>query len=386
MSNLIAPLIPAIFSAVDVVSRELVGFAPSVTRNSTAERVGVGQTITYPIAPTMQTEDVIPSMNLSTPPDVTFGVGTMAITKSKKQAFAYTGEEEKSIGSGGPGMLSMQGMQIAQAIRALVNEIEVDIALEAARGASRAFGVSGTTPFAADNLGDLAQIKKILDDNGAPNSGRSIVLNTDASTSLITQKNLTRVNEAGNQLTLRQGELIDLYGMSVKDSAGLRSKVKGTAAGSTTNAAGYAVGATVITLAAAGTGTITAGDVVTFAGDTNKYVVAVGDADVSNGGTITLAKPGLRVAIPAAATAVTLANTYLPSVGFSQDAIQLLTRLPAKPMGGDARKAEQIVVDPRSGLAFEFSVWEGERMNKYEVACAWGVKASKSEHIAMLLG
>jgi hypothetical protein len=386
MPNIIAPLIPAIYSAVEVVSRELVGFAPSVTRNSTADAVAVGQTVTYPIAPTMQTQDVIPSMNLSTPPDVTFGIGTMAITKSKKQAFAYTGEEQKGLSSGGPGMLSMQAMQIAQAIRALVNEIEVDIALEAARGASRAFGTPGTVPFSADNLGDLAQVKKILDDNGAPNFGRSVVLNTEASTSLITQKNLTRVNEAGSQLTLRQGELVDLYGMSVKDTAGIRSKIKGTGAGMTTNAAGYAVGATVITLAAAGTGTVTAGDVVSFAGDTNKYVVAVGDADVSNGGTITLAEPGLRVAIPAASTAITIANTYLPSVAFSQDAIQLLTRLPAQPVGGDARIAQQIVVDPRSGLAFEFSIWHGERMNKYEVACAWGVKANKPNHIALLLG
>ena len=73
----------------------------------------------------------------------------------------------------------------------------------------------------------------------------------------------------------------------------------------TTNAAGYAVGSTNITLAPAGTGQINAGDIISFSGDTNLYVVQTGDTDVSNGGTIVLQAPGLRVAIPAAATAIT---------------------------------------------------------------------------------
>jgi len=84
------------------------------------------------------------------------------------------------------------------------------------------------------------------------------------------------------------------------------SETKGTASGATTDATGYSIGTTTITLASAGTGTIIAGDRVTFAGDTVKYVVTSGDADVSNGGTITIASPGLLTAIPASATAITV--------------------------------------------------------------------------------
>lgn len=78
----------------------------------------------------------------------------------------------------------------------------------------------------------------------------------------------------------------------------------GTASGATTDATGYSIGATVITLASAGTGSILAGDKVQFAGDTKKYTVSSGDADVSNGGTITI--EALTTAIPASATAITL--------------------------------------------------------------------------------
>ncbi len=161
---------------------------------------------------------------------------------------------------------------------------------------------------------------------------------------------------------------------------------KGTGASATTNAAGYAIGATVITLAAAGTGTIKVGDAITFAGDTNPYQVVSGDADVSNAGTITIAEPGLRVAITTAATAITVGNSYMPNVAFSSDAMRLLARAPAKPAEGDARIDEYILTDPRSGLSFEISVWAGNRMVAYQVALAWGVKAVKAPHITLLRG
>ncbi len=80
----------------------------------------------------------------------------------------------------------------------------------------------------------------------------------------------------------------------------------GTAASSTTNNAGYAVGATAITLAATGTGHVSAGDSIRFANDPNSYTVLTGCKDVSAGGGIVLAAPGLRVAIPTSNTAITI--------------------------------------------------------------------------------
>jgi len=77
----------------------------------------------------------------------------------------------------------------------------------------------------------------------------------------------------------------------------------GTGNGTQTDAAGYAVGATTIGIAAVGTGKINAGQVIKFKGDDNGYAVATGLDDISLGGTITLQTP-LRVAIPAAQTDV----------------------------------------------------------------------------------
>lgn len=382
--NVLTGLIPDLFAGLDVVSRELVGFVPSVARNSTAERAAVGEAVKYHITRAANISDIVPAMTVPEPTNQTVDNGSITITKSRAAEFGFTGEEQKGLNNG-PGALSVQADMFAQALRGLVNEIESDLAATAYKAASRATGTAGTTPFGT-NLGDTAQLRKILDDNGAPLGERMLVGSTGMGASLRTLSQLTKANEAGTTMTMRDGQLLDLHGFSIKESGQAKSHTKGTAAGATTNTAGYAIGATVITLAAAGTGTIVAGDVITFTGDTNKYVVVSGDADVSNGGTITLAKPGLRVAIATSATNITVGGSYTASVGFVRSAIQLAMRAPALPDGGDAADARFQLTDPRSGLTFEVSAYGGYRKRRFEVAAAWGTKAVKEEHIAELLG
>jgi len=180
--------------------------------------------------------------------------------------------------------------------------------------------------------------------------------------------------------------LLDVSGMSLRESAQIATPAVGTGASATTNDAGYAVGATVLTLASAGTGTIVAGDVVTFAGDGNKYLVASGDADVSGGGTITLAAPGLRVAMSAATKAITVVAAAARNMVFNRGAIVLATRMPERPAQGDKAIDVTSITDPRSGLTFEVSMYPGYRKMVYEVSLAWGFANIKPEHTALLLG
>jgi glutamate/tyrosine decarboxylase-like PLP-dependent enzyme len=85
----------------------------------------------------------------------------------------------------GSGYLSVQADQFAQALRALTNEIEADVAAAARAGASRAIGTAGTTPFGADTS-DVANVRKVLMDNGAPQSDLQLVIDTSAGAKLRT--------------------------------------------------------------------------------------------------------------------------------------------------------------------------------------------------------
>lgn len=389
-ANTLTRLIPDLYAAVDVVSRELVGMIPSVMRDATTERAAVGQSVVWPITPVLGTFNVTPAMAVPEPTDRTIANDTMTITKSKGVEFGWTGEEQRGLNANGPGHLTIQADLFAQGLRTLANEIEADLVTEAAANGVYATGTAGTTPFAT-TVGDSAQVRKLLDDAGAPASERSLIIDTSAGAALRTLQNLTRVNEAGTSMTLRDGELLNLNGLSIKETGQPNTiAVYGTGASATTNATGYAKGATTITLASAGTGTIIAGDFISFAGDSTKYRVATGDADVSNGGTVVLAFPGLMKPIAAVATAITVARPasgpYTRNIAFSRNAMRLAARAPALPDGGDLAMERMNITDIRSGLTFEVSLYPGYRKIRAEVAIAWGVKAAKKEHIAILLG
>ena len=383
MPNTLTNLIPAAYRALNVVSRELVGFIPSVQLDPSADMLAANQTIYIPAAPVNSAgKDITPAMAFPTAAYQTIGTKSHTLSKQRAFPFSWTNEERMSVNAG-PGYLSINEQQIAQALRAAVNEIEVDIAVAAKNGASRAFGATaGTAPV----LADWAQAKKILDDNGAPSTDRTSVFDTTAGVALRSTSNLYKVNEAGDGGSLlRQGLLGNLFGFNLRESAQIQTTTKGTAASATVNADGYAVGATVLTLSSAGTGTILAGDIITFAGDTNKYVVASGDADVSNGGTITLAEPGLRVAMSAATKAITVFGTSARNTAFSRNSILLSTRLPAS-VQGDLATDRQVITDPLSGISFELSMYPGDRMVHYEVGVCWGVTVIKPEHLAIIVG
>lgn len=380
MANTLTSLIPSLYASLDVISRELVGCIPACTRDATTERAAVGQTVLAFKAPAATAGDITPGVTPPNDGDQTIGNVSLTITKARRVPFRWTGEEERGLNNNGAGANAIKQSQMAQAMRTLVNEMEIDCVSAARVASSRAFGTAGTTPFASA-LGDPAQLRKILDDNGAPSNDRALIIDTSAGAALRTLAQLTKANEAGTTLTLREGELLNLHGFSIHESAGVVATTKGTGASYTTNTAGYAVGATAITLIT-GTGTILAGDVVTFAGDTNKYVVAT----ALTGGVVTLATPGLKVAIAAAATALTVGNTATSNVGFSSSSLILATRAPALPDGGDMAVDRIMITDPRSGISFEVAMYAQYRQMQYEISAAWGVKGIKSEHSAILLG
>lgn len=387
MPNTLTAVLPTIYEALDVVSRELVGFIPAVTRNSTAERAAVSQNITYPVVPSIVTENITPGVSPASSGDQTIGSLTMTISKSKAAPIRWTGEEQRSLSVGDrPQLGNILRDQFAQAFRALVNEVEADLGALYVE-ASRAYGTAGTSPFGTNNdFTDLSNVYAILDQNGAPTTDRHLVLDSLAMANLRgKQSQVFKVNEAGTAETLRTGAISnDLMGFMIHNSAQVRSHTKGTGTGYlVNNASGYAVGSTTIA-ADTGSGTIVAGDILTNsqAGrDANKYVVKTALAT----GSLTIANPGNLIAW-VDNDSLAVGNNYRANLAFSRNAIHLVTRQPAMPEGGDDADDVATVTDPFSGLSFQVAIYRQYRQVKYEIGLAWGVKMVKPEHCAILLG
>lgn len=380
MANTLTSLAADIYKAADVVGRELVGFIPSSTINGDATtRAAKGDTIraAFTRTPSVNTS-FAPSMTIPEGTDQTVDNKTMTLDSYASVQIPWTGEDIKHVNNGS-GYETIYGDQIAQAIRALCNKIETDLFAAAYKGASRAVGSAGTTPFAS-NFDTIAQVRQILVDNGCPTDNQiSLVMNSSAGVKLRNLATLQQVNTAGSSDLLRQGTLLDLQGLMIKESAGITTHTKGTGASYLLNGAA-AVDATSLTVDT-GTGTILAGDVITLAGDTNKYVVNT--ALASN--VLAIGAPGLEAAA-ADNAALTVGDSYTPSIAFHRGAIELGIRPPAMPNGGDSAVDVMTVQDPTSGLVFEIAVYKGYMKTMLEVRCLYGVKVWKPNHVATLLG
>lgn len=380
MGNVLTKMIPDLYQALDVVSRELVGFIPSVARNSSAERAAVNEDIIVPVSVPHSLVDVAPAMAVPEPSDFSVDNTVVKITNSKSYSFGLTGEEYRGLENGIEANSILQG-NIEQGLRVLCNQIESDIAVEAANGAGHVYGTAGTAPFAS-NLGDAAEIRKILDDAGSPAGERSLIINTSAGVNLRKLTQLTNVDNAGSSMTLRQGELLDLFGMSLKESAGIKKRTAGTAAGLTIAAA--SAGATKLKATAVTSGALVVGDIITIAGDTTKYIVTEIPETLAANAEFSIS-PALQ-ADASANAAVTVASASSRNVAFTRGAVQLVTHAPALPGGRDSAVDSHMLTDPRSNLSFEVRIYEGYRKMRMELACAWGVKTIKPEHVAVLLG
>jgi hypothetical protein len=378
MANTLTNLIPDLYAALDVVSREQVGFIPAVTLNADVARAAKDEVVRSPVAPASAASDITPGVTPPDDGDQSIGNRTITISKSRGVRFRWNGEQSLGVNNG-PGVLSIRAQQIAQAMRTLCNEIESDLAL-LYKTSSRAYGTAGTTPFGtAGDYSDAAFVRQVLVDNGAPPSDLQLVVNTTAGATFRGKQSQAQM--AGSDLMQRQGVLIDLHGMSVRESAQVKNHTKGTGANYlVNNVAGYAIGATAIA-ADTGTGTILAGDVVTFNGNTDKHVVGTALA----AGSLALNEPGLRAAV-ANDVAMTVGNSYAANLAFSRSAIVLATRAPALPDEGDMAVDRYMLTDPRSGLTFEVAMYMQYRQVSIEISIAWGAANFKPEHTATLLG
>ena len=383
--NTLTGLAADLFKAADIVARELVGFIPGSLINTGLEQAALNQTVKSHSArqPTLNTS-VTPAMTIPEGDDQTVDYKTASLDKVANVQIPWTGEEVKFIDSG-PGYKSVMGDQIEQAMRTITNQIESDLGLNLGLNASRAFGTAGTNPFAS-NFDSIAEVRQILVDNGCPMGGAdlSLVVNTLAGTKLRNQSQLQKANEAGNDRLLRQGILLDLQGLMIKESGQVASVTKGTGASYLSDfGAGYAVGSTAIHVDT-GTGTILKGDVVTFTGDTNKYVVATGFAGDGDGD-IVLAAPGLRQTL-ATDVAMTILNTHTSNIAFHRNAVELAVRPYAKPEGGDAATDTITIQDPRSGLVYTIDLYKGYKKAMMDITVLYGSKVWKPEFVAKLLG
>lgn len=383
MANTLNDLIPDLYASLDVVSRELVGMIPAVTVDASVNRASKDQDVRVAIAPANTAGfDITPAMAIPAAADQVIGNVAITINKVRGMPFSWNGFEQGGLNSNGAGYDYIRRNQMTQAMRALVNEMEADLCgLQSTF--SRAYGTAGATPFGtAGDFTDASYAMKILKDNGAPLSDNHLVINTSAGANLGGKQSNSSVEF--NEQFLRQGVFRSITGMDIRESGQVVTHTAGSFTSGTLTSAVRAKGTTSLVTTADYSAGLGAGDIITLAHESgaHKYVIQSVSA-----GAITIAAPGLRTATAATGTvAITLIASSARNLAFNRSAIVLATRLPERPAEGDLALDVTTITDPRSGLSFEVAVYPGQRMVRYEISAAWGVKNIKPEHTGLLLG
>lgn len=380
MANVLTDLASDIQRALELNTRAALGFIPSVSLNTGSEAAAQNQVIrSLTTVEGTVNESATPSMTIPEGDDNTLGNDTMTLNKVVNAQIPFTGEDMAFL-DGGAGFGTAYGKLFNRKINGMMKKIESHLATTCYQGASRAFGTAGTTPFGS-NFDEVAEMRQILFDNEVPvDDGQlSIILNSSAGTNLRQLANLQKVNESGNEEMLRQGTLLDLQGFMLKESSQITTHTKGTGSGYLLNDASSAVGDTTIATDT-GSGTILAGDIVTFAGTSDKYVVN----SALSGGSFGIGLPGL-VAAEDDDDAITVGDSYTPNVALHRDAVELAIR-PMKTAMASAAADVEIFTDPLSGISILVEVYGGYKKAMIDMTLVYGAKVWDPRGVANLIG
>lgn len=381
MSNTFTALAPTLFSVAQEVAAEPFGAVDSVNANFSDQGVAIGDTVTVPIAPVRAASTYSPAMTTTAGTDAIASSVSVSISANRMVSWNLTGEQVRSLQNGGNYEEWVRQL-VGQGMRTLRNEAESELCGVIYKGSSRAVGTAGTTPFAS-TLDVLVDARKVLRDNGAPMADLQFVMNTAAGAKALKLGVLQNAYQAGTEQERRQGVFLRQFGFMIKESAGVVTHTKGAGTGYDVDlGAGYAVGDTTIhldggTVNATG---ITAGDVLTFVGDTNNYVVKTGTTAVE--ADIVLNKPGLRATL-ADTVEATVGDSYVANMAFERNAVVAVMRPPLIPPNANI---QQRSISDGKGMTYLLVQVAGDGMITWRLHLCWGFAVVQPEFVATVMG
>ena len=376
MANTLTALEPILFSAAQQVSAEPFGAVDAINMTFDSKGVAVGDDVKVTVAPIRAASDFVPGVAADQGADGVASEITVKITKSRKTTMYLTGEQLRSLDNGATSSEWIRQM-VAQMMRTLRNEAEVDCVNAIKVGSSRASGTAATNPFASA-LTPLADVRKILRDNGAPMADLQFVGDTTSEANLLKLGVVLDASIAGSDEERRSGILRRQYGFNMRTSAGIDVHTRGTANTSYDTNGTFAAGVTGVAVDT-GSGTILPGDIASFTGDTNKYVVGTG---ITAPGTLELNKPGLQASL-ADGVDLTVGAAYTPNLAFERSAIVGVMRPPVMPTNP---VISQTLISDGMGMTYLLLDIAQYGQRTWELHLAWGFKAVQPDHIATLLG
>ena len=368
----------------DVVPRLLAQALPVLRANSIMPRIvnrdydsvaaQQGDVINVPISPTIATNAVAPGATPPATADTTEATAPVNLNQWQEAPFYMTDKEQREV------MAGSIPAKAAAAVAALSDFVDVRILEAISRGSTLAIGTAATTPFATLALAQGPNTN--LNNAKAQRADRHVVFNADAEANLIALATFADSNFVGDVGAMTEAE----FGAKNRRlnanwwmNQNVFTHTKGTGTSYLSNlVAGYAIGDTSIAIDT-GSGTVVAGDVVTFTGDTNKYIVATG---VAAPGTIVLAGTGLRQTL-ANNVAMTIGADHVANCAFQKQAVVFASRAL---QSSAANVNVQSVTDPLTGLTLRLEITREHKRDRWSFDVLFGADVVEGATVFKILG
>lgn len=335
-----------------------------------------GATIDVQIPSALVAQDVTPGPTPSTPQDSAPTTVPVPLDNWKKVNFFLTDKELGEIDA----RAGFIPMQVSEAIKALANAINVSIFANYKDFYGYVPAASAGSAMATDS--DPRNVRKLLNQQLCPLEDRRFVLDFGAEANALGLASFRDASQSTDNGPIIKGRIGEKYGFLFFADDHVPTHTAGGGSGYlVNNGSGLAVGAKTAAVDT-GTGTLVVGDIITFAGHSQTYVITT--AHAGGAGTIAF-EPGL-VATVADNAAITKVGTHVVNLAFHRDAIAFAMRPLADLEISGLGNVIQTVQDPVSGLVLRLEISRQNKQTVWEFDALWGSKVVRRELGARLGG
>ena len=261
---------------------------------------------------------------------------------------------------------------IRPAAYALANQIDASLASALYKDLYTFSGTPGTAP---STVADIVRARRLLQDNNVPDDGqRHFACNTATEENFL-QLSIFNQNPAagvGVEDVVKNGHLGSKFGMELFASQNIATHTAGdlaAGAGTIQVTSEASAGAATITLKGSSgtlTGSLKYGDIITFAGQTQTYVVTQTVVAAGNAAIIAIS-PSLKAGV-AANTVVSVKASHANNIAFHRNCFALATA-PLSEIGAELGGVKMAsVADAQSNLSIRSRMWYEGRTSKTYVS------------------
>jgi hypothetical protein len=376
MANDFSTIIPTLFAQALPVLRSNCTLPALVNSDYSTNAKEKGETISIPLASAVVTTDVVPGPYANDPGSVAPTTAKIVLNNWKEAAFTLTKRDAANAIDG------IIPMELEAAVKALADSINGSL-YSLYKQTYGHVGTAGVTPFAT--VADAANARKQLSIQLAPASDRVMILDPNAEAQALQLAAFSQYLQSGDKEVITEGHLGRKLGFNwFMDQVAPYHIAGSLGSGGAAVSAAAPVGAFTVSVTNSGsTGSLNLGDLISFAGDSQQYVVAFA-TPLAVGVDAVSISPALKVA-KVGGEAVALVGSHTVNIAMHRDAIGFASRQLEDTRPGTSGNS-MTMTDPVSKLSMTLEIREEHQRVRVSVSSLWGCALVRPELAIRVLG